>query len=150
MKAAGVGHLICSSVGSANRATKIPHFDSKFLVEQHIATLGVPYTISAPVAFMDNVVALGRVANQHLAGVLPPAAVRRLGAAEGLEPPQTAGDIGLIAALGRPAQPLTPPVTAPWTMYFWAKENSRSVGIIISTQPAIRFPQSVLYCCTNI
>jgi uncharacterized protein YbjT (DUF2867 family) len=57
IKAAGVGHLIYSSVGSANRNTGIPHFDSKFQVEQHIARLGIPYTISAPVAYMENAVA---------------------------------------------------------------------------------------------
>ncbi len=75
MKTAGVGHLIYSSVGSANRATKIPHFDSKFLVEEHIRTLGVPFTISAPVAFMENLVApwaLGALRGGTLAGVLPP------------------------------------------------------------------------------
>jgi uncharacterized protein YbjT (DUF2867 family) len=37
--------------------TGIPHFDSKYQVEEHIKTLGVPYTISAPVFFMDNVIA---------------------------------------------------------------------------------------------
>ncbi|MDB5540215.1 MAG: NmrA-like family protein [Devosia sp.] len=57
IKAAGVGHLIYSSVGSADRDTGIPHFDSKYGVEKHIAGLGVPFTISAPVTFMDNVVA---------------------------------------------------------------------------------------------
>jgi uncharacterized protein YbjT (DUF2867 family) len=75
MKAAGIGHLIYSSVGSANRATKIPHFDSKFLVEEHIGNLGVPFTISAPVAFMENVAApwaLDTLRGGTLAGVLPP------------------------------------------------------------------------------
>jgi uncharacterized protein YbjT (DUF2867 family) len=55
--AAGVGHLIYSSVASANRSTGIPHFDSKFEIERHIAGLGVPYTIAAPVAFMENAAA---------------------------------------------------------------------------------------------
>ncbi|NZD62142.1 NmrA/HSCARG family protein [Rhizobium sp. WYCCWR 11290] len=56
-KAAGIGHLIYSSVGDADKKTGIPHFDSKYLVEQHLAGLGIPYTISAPVAFMENTVA---------------------------------------------------------------------------------------------
>lgn len=56
-KAAGVGHLIYSSVADADKKTGIPHFESKYLVEQHVAGLGIPYTISAPVAFMENVVA---------------------------------------------------------------------------------------------
>ncbi|MGK9234978.1 NmrA/HSCARG family protein [Inquilinus limosus] len=56
-KAAGIGHLIYSSVASADRKTGIPHFESKYLVEKHIAGLGIPHTISAPVAFMENAVA---------------------------------------------------------------------------------------------
>ena len=55
-KAAGIGHLIYSSVANADKNTGIPHFDSKYRVEQHIAGLGIPYTISAPVAFMENAV----------------------------------------------------------------------------------------------
>ena len=54
VKAAGVGHLVYSSVASADRATGIPHFDSKYEVEKHIISSGVPYTIIAPVYFMDN------------------------------------------------------------------------------------------------
>jgi len=53
-KQAGVGHLVFSSVASADRQTGIPHFDSKYEVEKHITTLNIPYTISAPVFFMDN------------------------------------------------------------------------------------------------
>ncbi|NRP70831.1 Quinone oxidoreductase 2 [Ensifer psoraleae] len=56
-KAAGVGHLIYSSVADADKKTGIPHFESKYLVEKHVAWLGIPYTISAPVAFMENIVA---------------------------------------------------------------------------------------------
>lgn len=56
-RAAGIGHLIYSSVGDADKGTGVPHFDSKARVEQHIAGLGIPYTISAPVAFMENAVA---------------------------------------------------------------------------------------------
>src|SRR5438132_9667068 len=42
-KAAGV-HLVFTSVGSANRQTGIPHFDSKYEVEKHIAKIGVRAT----------------------------------------------------------------------------------------------------------
>ncbi|TIO75318.1 MAG: NmrA/HSCARG family protein [Mesorhizobium sp.] len=56
-KAAGIGHLIYSSVADADKKTGIPHFESKYLVERHVAGLGIPYTISAPVAFMENAVA---------------------------------------------------------------------------------------------
>lgn len=50
----GVGHLVYSSVASADKQTGIPHFDSKYTVEEAIAASGVPYTIIAPVFFMDN------------------------------------------------------------------------------------------------
>jgi uncharacterized protein YbjT (DUF2867 family) len=54
VKQAGVGHLVFNSVASADRNTGIPHFDSKYKVEQHIDSLKIPYTIVAPVVFMDN------------------------------------------------------------------------------------------------
>ncbi|MEE8436507.1 MAG: NmrA/HSCARG family protein [bacterium] len=54
-KAAGVGHLVYSSVSDADRKTGIPHFDSKYEVEQYVRGLGVPWTITAPVFFYDNV-----------------------------------------------------------------------------------------------
>ena len=47
-------HLVFTSVGSANRQTGIPHFDSKYEVEKHIAKIGVRATILAPVSFMEN------------------------------------------------------------------------------------------------
>lgn len=56
-KMAGIGHLIYSSVADADKKTGIPHFESKYLVEQNVRQLGIPYTISAPVAFMENAVA---------------------------------------------------------------------------------------------
>ena len=51
---AGVGHLVYSSVANADRETGIPHFDSKYAVEKAVRASGVPFTISAPVFFMDN------------------------------------------------------------------------------------------------
>lgn len=53
-KAAGVRHLVYSSVGSADRQTGIPHFESKARIEEHVRGLGVSYTILRPVFFMDN------------------------------------------------------------------------------------------------
>src|SRR5258706_5249171 len=53
-KTAGVQHLVYSSVGSAHRGMGQKHFDSKWIIEQFIHTLDVPYTILRPVAFMDN------------------------------------------------------------------------------------------------
>lgn len=54
-KAAGVGHFVYSSVSDADRKTGIPHFDSKFEIEQYVRNLGLPWTITAPVFFYDNV-----------------------------------------------------------------------------------------------
>jgi uncharacterized protein YbjT (DUF2867 family) len=52
-KAAGA-HLVFTSAGSANRRTGIPHFDSKYEVEEHIAKIGGRATVLAPVYFMEN------------------------------------------------------------------------------------------------
>src|SRR5258708_9601696 len=80
-KAAGVGHLIYSSVADANKKTGIPHFESKYLVEKHVAGLGIPYTISAPVAFMENIVApwsIGPLRQGTQAFAMPPKRVLQL------------------------------------------------------------------------
>jgi uncharacterized protein YbjT (DUF2867 family) len=53
-KAAGLKHLIYTSVDGAERATGLDHFESKWKVEQHIAEIGVPATILRPVFFMEN------------------------------------------------------------------------------------------------
>lgn len=56
-KTAGVRHLVYSSVASADQSTGIPHFDSKFEIEQQIKASAVPSTIVAPVYFMENLFA---------------------------------------------------------------------------------------------
>jgi uncharacterized protein YbjT (DUF2867 family) len=53
-KAAGVQHLVYSSVGAAHRGMGQKHFESKWLIEQYLHTLGVPYSILRPAAFMEN------------------------------------------------------------------------------------------------
>jgi uncharacterized protein YbjT (DUF2867 family) len=53
----GVKHLVYSSVAGADRDTSIPHFESKFEVEQELRRSGVPFTIVAPVFFMENFLA---------------------------------------------------------------------------------------------
>jgi uncharacterized protein YbjT (DUF2867 family) len=50
-------YLVYSSVASANRNTGIPHFESKWEVEQHIARIGAEAAIVAPVYFMENLLA---------------------------------------------------------------------------------------------
>jgi uncharacterized protein YbjT (DUF2867 family) len=52
--AAGISHFIYTSVGSANRDTGIPHFESKAHIEERIKLLELPYTIVRPVFFMEN------------------------------------------------------------------------------------------------
>jgi len=53
-KAANVEHLVFSSVSDANNSTGVPHFDSKYKVEQRIVDNGLNYTFLAPVFFMEN------------------------------------------------------------------------------------------------
>ena len=53
-KAAGVEHLVYSSVGAAHRGMGQKHFESKWIVEQYIHTLDIPFTILRPVAFFEN------------------------------------------------------------------------------------------------
>ncbi len=53
-KTRGVVHFLYSSVSGSNRKTGIPHFESKFAVEQHIKAIGLPHTILRPVSFMEN------------------------------------------------------------------------------------------------
>ena len=52
--ASDVDHFVYSSVASADKATGVPHFDSKYRVEEHLASSGLRWTVIAPVYFMDN------------------------------------------------------------------------------------------------
>jgi uncharacterized protein YbjT (DUF2867 family) len=71
-KAAGV-HLVFTSVNSANRQTGVPHFDSKYEVEKHIAKVGVRATILAPAFFMENLYfGKEQLAKGVYAAALPP------------------------------------------------------------------------------
>jgi uncharacterized protein YbjT (DUF2867 family) len=53
-RAAGVGHLVYSSLGGADAGSGIPYYDSKARIEAHIHALGLPATILRPVSFMEN------------------------------------------------------------------------------------------------
>ncbi|MFE9424906.1 NmrA family NAD(P)-binding protein [Kitasatospora sp. NPDC006697] len=54
-RAAGsVAHVVLSSAANADRGTGIPHFESKYLIERHLAGLGLPWTVLGPAAFMEN------------------------------------------------------------------------------------------------
>lgn len=47
-------HLVFTSVAWAWAKTGIPHFESKWEVEEHIRALGIPHTIVGPAFFMEN------------------------------------------------------------------------------------------------
>ena len=90
-KAAGVEHFVYSSVGSAHRETGIPHFDSKWEVEEHAREIGLPYTVLRPAFFMQN---WEGMREPILGGTLP----------QPLDPDKpfqqmAVGDIGAFAAL---------------------------------------------------
>lgn len=97
---AGIQHLVYTSVGGAERDTGIPHFDSKWQIEQHIASLDLPSTILRPVFFFENFIA-PPLRDEILSGMLSTA----------MQPDKTlqmiaVNDIGGIAALAfrRPGQ----------------------------------------------
>jgi uncharacterized protein YbjT (DUF2867 family) len=51
---AGVEHFVYSSVGGAERNSRIDHWESKWEVEKHIRKIGLPATMIRPAAFMEN------------------------------------------------------------------------------------------------
>lgn len=58
-KAAGVAHVVYSSVGGAERHSGVPHFESKRHIERYLQELSVPVTVLRPSFFMDNFAAHG-------------------------------------------------------------------------------------------
>ncbi|MEV8533264.1 NmrA/HSCARG family protein [Streptomyces sp. NPDC051211] len=53
-RAAGVAHLVYSSVGAVGRNSGVAHFEAKAEIEAHIDAIGVPATVLRPVFFMEN------------------------------------------------------------------------------------------------
>jgi len=51
---ADIDHFVYTSVASADKNTGIPHFDSKFEVERHLASTELDWSVIAPVYFMEN------------------------------------------------------------------------------------------------
>lgn len=49
-----VRYVVFTSATNADRSTGIPHFDSKQVIERHLATLGLAWTVLGPGAFMEN------------------------------------------------------------------------------------------------
>lgn len=52
--AAGVRHVVYSSLASADKDGGMPFASSKAAIEEHLKTSGIPYTILRPVFFMEN------------------------------------------------------------------------------------------------
>ncbi|WP_433626951.1 NmrA/HSCARG family protein [Halomicrococcus sp. NG-SE-24] len=50
----GVDHFVYSGVGSHERDTSIPHFDSAWEIERHAQDLDLPMTVLQPVFFFQN------------------------------------------------------------------------------------------------
>ncbi|MFQ5944948.1 MAG: NmrA/HSCARG family protein [Anaerolineae bacterium] len=53
-EASHVSHFVQTTVGGAERSTGIPHFESKWEIEEHLRALDLPWTILRPVSFMEN------------------------------------------------------------------------------------------------
>jgi uncharacterized protein YbjT (DUF2867 family) len=70
-KEKNIEHLVYSSVVNADKNTGIPHFESKYKVEQHIKNSGIPYTIIGPTFFMDNLLSYSRAGLQQGQLALP-------------------------------------------------------------------------------
>ena len=51
---AEIDHFVYTSVASADKSTGIPHFDSKWEVEKHLASTALDWSVIAPVYFMEN------------------------------------------------------------------------------------------------
>ena len=90
--AAQVPHVVFSSVGGAERNSRVPHFESKRRVEEHLLGRGLSVTIVRPVFFMDNFLSTApTVENNEL--------VLRLPVPDGIKLQTVAvRDIGVVAA----------------------------------------------------
>ncbi|TDD87164.1 NmrA/HSCARG family protein [Actinomadura darangshiensis] len=91
--AAGVGHLVFTSVAGADRhlSEKVPvNLVSKWRIEQHIARLGLPATILRPVSFMENFTGGYALQNGTLSTGLAPDTAQQLMAVD---------DVGFITEL---------------------------------------------------
>src|SRR5258706_10409342 len=70
---AGVEHYVYTSVGSADKRTAVPHFDSKWRIEETVRGLRFPsHVILRPVFFMENLLAPYSLQGSTLAVALEP------------------------------------------------------------------------------
>jgi uncharacterized protein YbjT (DUF2867 family) len=70
---AGVERYVYTSVGSAHKRTGIPHFDSKWRIEETVRGLRFPsHVILRPVFFMENLLAPYSLQGDTLSWALGP------------------------------------------------------------------------------
>ena len=92
-RAVPIEHFVYSSVASADRNTGIPHFESKFQIEQHLRSSGLPFTILGPVYFLENLLTINMLSQLRQGRLsLPLPADRRMQVV-------AVGDLGRFAAL---------------------------------------------------
>ncbi|WP_052851161.1 NmrA family NAD(P)-binding protein [Streptomyces avicenniae] len=91
---AGVGHVVFTSVGGADRDSGFPYWAAKWRVERHLAASGLRATVLRPVRFMENHtipgLPIGGITGDALVHFFHPQAPVQLIAAD---------DIGAFAAL---------------------------------------------------
>jgi len=70
---AGVEHYVYTSVGSADKRTGVPHFDSKWRIEDTVRGLSFPsHVILRPVFFMENLLTSYSFQGDTLASAIRP------------------------------------------------------------------------------
>lgn len=75
----GVEHFVYSSVGSAHRATGIPHFENKWRIEGTVRALKFPsHVILRPVFFMENMVSPLMLNGDKVSAALDPDTVLQM------------------------------------------------------------------------
>ncbi|ORX56884.1 NmrA family protein [Hesseltinella vesiculosa] len=69
----GVRHLVFASVGIVEQSRVVPHWNTKYEIEQYIRASGIPFTIVRPGLFMDNYLPTG---------IFPPNGAKMIGMLE--------------------------------------------------------------------
>ena len=64
-----IGHFVYSSVIGCDLNTGIPHWESKFIIEDHLKTSGISYTILRPASLYENML-IPQVKSRILKGKL--------------------------------------------------------------------------------
>jgi uncharacterized protein YbjT (DUF2867 family) len=92
-KTHGIKYFLYSSLIGADLHTGIPHWDIKFIIENHIRQIGLPYCIIRPGSFFENFL-IPAVKKRILKGKLASPVNRNI-----KQPFLSAHDIGVISAV---------------------------------------------------